>query len=98
MSPPAAKFAAKVITWPTPVERGSRYTIEFLYSGLSRSAHDCGGFLTSLVLTTNATVSVWIVNHLPSPSRNTGGSLSKFTGLNGATRFLVAASTADAAK
>ena len=28
----------------------------FLYSGLSRSAHDCGTFLTSLVLTTKATV------------------------------------------
>ena len=42
--------------------------------------------------------SVCMVNQRPSASRNTGGSLSKLTGLNGATTSFLAASTADAAK
>ena len=98
MSPPAAKLAAKLITWPTPVERGSRYTTVLRYSGFSKSAHDCGTFFTSLVLTTNAMVSEWIVNQRPSGCLNTSGSRSKLTGLNGATRPLSTASTAEAAK
>ncbi len=43
-------------------------------------------------------LSVWMVNQRPSASRNTGGSLSKLTGLKGATTSFFAASTAEAAK
>jgi len=69
-----------------------------LYSGSSRSSQDCGTFFTSFVLTTKAMVSVWIVNQRPSGSLNTSGSLSKLTGLNGATTPFLTASTAEAAK